>query len=126
MGADRGDIILGWLTKLVLVLAVVGVVGFDAISLVQARFQASDRATTAASAAAADYAQNKDVQKAYNAAFATTTDGDSIETDTFAIGRDGVVTLRLHREATTLLVEKIGPIKKWTDAVGEGRAGPPS
>lgn len=126
MGRDRGDIILGWLTKLVLVLAVVGVIGFDAVSLVQAQFQASDRATTAASAAAADYATSKDLQKAYNAAFATTTDGDTIETDTFSVGRDGVVTLRLHHRATTLVVEKIGPLRKWTDAVGEGRAGPPA
>src|SRR5438552_3888444 len=52
---DRGDIVLGWLTKLIVVLGVLGLLGFDAISLVQSRFQASDRATTAASAAADSY-----------------------------------------------------------------------
>ena len=126
MTDDRGDIILGWLTKLVLVLAVLGILGFDAVSLVQARFQATDRATTAASAAAAEYATSKDVQKAYNAAFATTVDNDTIETDTFAVAADGTVTLRLHREATTLVVSRIPPLRKYAEAVGEGTARPPS
>ena len=123
---DRGDIILGWLTKLVLVLSVLGVIGFDAVSLVQAQFQASDRATTAAAAAAAEYATSKDVQKAYNAAFATTVGNDTIETQTFRVAPDGTVELRLHHEATTLLVHRIPPLRDYTDAVGEGRARPPS
>ena len=126
VGTDRGDIILGWLTKLVVVLSVLGVLGFDAVSLVQARFQASDRAATAAGAAAAEYATSKDVQKAYNAAFATTVDNDTIETGTFKVASDGTVDLRLHHEATTLLVQRISPLRKYADAVGEGRARPPS
>jgi hypothetical protein len=125
MQGDRGDIVLGWLTKLVVILGVLGLFAFDGISLAQARFQAADRATTAASAAADDYKLNHDVQKAYNAAFATVSGGDTIETKTFAVGTDGTVTLRLHHEATTLIVQRIGPMKKWADAVetGEGRPG---
>jgi hypothetical protein len=120
---DRGDIVLGWLTKLVVVLGVLGLVAFDGISLAQARFQAADRATTAASAAADDYKSNHDVQKAYNAAFATVSGGDTIETKTFSVRPDGAVTLRLHHQATTLILRHIGPLKKWADAVetGEGR-----
>jgi Flp pilus assembly protein TadG len=123
MQGDRGDIVLGWLTKLVVILGVLGLVAFDGISLAQARFQAADRATTAAAAAADDYKTNHDVQKAYNAAYATVSGGDTIETKTFAVGTDGSVKLRLHHEATTLIVQRIGPLKKWTDAVetGEGR-----
>jgi hypothetical protein len=107
------------------VLGVLGLIAFDAISLAQARFQAADRATTAAAAAADDYKTNRDVQKAYNAAYATVTGGDTIETKTFTVSSDGAVKLRLHHEATTLIVRHIGPMKKWTDAVetGEGRPG---
>lgn len=126
MRGDRGDIILGWLTKLALVLSVLGVLGFDAVSLVQARFQAGDRATSAAGAAAAEYASSKDLQKAYNAAFATTVDGDTIETESFNVAADGAVTLRLHHEATTLLVHRISPLRKYVDAVGDGTARPPT
>jgi len=121
--ADRGDIVLGWLTKLAVVLGVLGLVAFDGISLVQARFQAADRATTAASAAADDYKTNHDLQKAYNAAFTTLSSGDTIETKTFQVTTDGTVTLRLHHLATTLVLQHIGPLKHYADAVetGEGR-----
>jgi hypothetical protein len=122
---DRGDIVLGWLTKLALVLGLIGLAGFDGISLIQGRFQAADRATTAASEAADDYKNNHDVQKAYNAAFATLTGDDTIETKTFRVDPDGTVTLRLHHVATTLIVGRIGALKKYAVAVetGSGRPG---
>jgi hypothetical protein len=124
--ADRGDIVLGWLTKLVATLAVLGVIAFDGISLVQARVQASDRATTAAAAASDEYRASHDVQKAYNAAFATLTGDDTIETKTFRVTQDGAVKLRLHHVGTTLLVQRIGPIKHWAEAVETGAARPSS
>ena len=120
---DRGDIVLGWLTKLAVVLGVLGLVAFDGIAVVQAHFQAADRATTAASAAADEYKTSHDVQKAYNAAYATITGDDTIETKTFTVADDGTVTLRLHHVATTLVLRRISPLKHWTEAVetGEGR-----
>lgn len=121
---ERGDIVLGWLTRLVAILAVLGVIGFDGVSLAQARFQAADRATTAASAAADAYKTSHDLQAAYNAAYATLSPGDTIETKTFTVAPDGTVTLRLHHEAPTLLVSKIGPLRKWQDAVETGEAKP--
>lgn len=121
---DRGDIVLGWLSKLVVFLGVLGVIGFDCVSLMQARFQAADRANTAASAAADIYKGTHDVQKAYNAAYATVSDSDTIETKTFQVRPDGTVTLRLHHEATTLLIRRIGPLRSWADAVGTGEGRP--
>lgn len=120
---DRGDVLLGWLTKLAVVLGLLGLVAFDGISLAQARFQAADRATTAAAAAADDYRTHHDVQKAYDAAYATVSGGDTVETKTFSVAADGTVTLRLHHEASTLIVHRIGALKGWADAVqtGEGR-----
>jgi hypothetical protein len=122
---DRGDVVLGWLTKLAVVLGLLGLVAFDGISLVQGHFQAADRATTAAAAAADDYKVNHDVQKAYNAAFATVTGDDTIETKTFGVDQEGTVTLRLHHIATTLVIGRIGPLKKYADAAetGTGRPG---
>lgn len=122
---DRGDVVLGWLTKLVVVLGLLGLLGFDGISLTQAKFQAADRANTAASAAAGEYRSSHDLQKAFNAAYATVQDDDTIETKTFSVSADGTVKLRLHHEATTLIVRRIGPIKDWADAVGDGEGHPP-
>jgi hypothetical protein len=123
---DRGDIVLGWLTKLVVALGLLGILGFDAISLVQARVQAADHATTAASAAADEYRSTHDVQKAYNVASAIVGGLDTIETKTFRVDADGRVTLRVHHEATTLVVRHIPPIRDWADAVGTGKALPSS
>ena len=123
---DRGDIVLGWLTKLVITFAVLGVIAFDGISLIQGRVQAADRATTAAAAASDEYRNSHDIQKAYNAAFATVTGDDTIETKTFQASGDGTVTLRLHHVSTTLLLHRIGPLKHWAEAVETGSARPAS
>ena len=113
---DRGDIVLGWLTKLVVVLAVLGVIGFDLISLGTARFQAEDHAQSAVRAASSSYASGKDLQQAYDAALAEVVEhGDTIDPQTFTVTPDGAVTLTLHRTAPTMLVEKIAPLREWAD-----------
>lgn len=111
---DRGDIVLGWLTKLVATLAVLGVIGFDAISLVSTRFQAEDHAQTAARTASETYRSSKNLQAAYDAAVAeVAVHGDTIDPASFAVGTDGTTTLTLRRTASTMLVEKVGPLRDW-------------
>src|SRR5687767_12564769 len=111
---DRGDIVLGWLTKVVAVLAVLGVLGFDAISLGATRFQTEDHAQVAVRAAAETYRSGKDLQAAYDAAVAEVLEhGDSIDPQSFSVAPDGTVTLTLQRVAATMVVEKIGPVRDW-------------
>ncbi len=124
--ADRGDIVLGWLTKLTVVLAVVGLIGFDLIALGVNRMQAEDRAGTAARAAVSSYSSSKNVQQAYDAAVGTLDDEvtDRIDPGSFTVDSDGGVTLTLERETTTFLVEKIGPIRDWATATATRTARP--
>ena len=122
MQGDRGDIVLGWLTRLVVVLAVLGLIAFDGVAVAQAHFQAADRASTAAVAAADEYRTSHNVQQAYNAAFATVSGDDTIETTTFKVAPDGTVTLRLHHIATTLIIRHISALKGWAEAVETGEA----
>ena len=125
MRSDSGAIVLGWLTKLALVLGLLGLIGFDAVSLLHTRLTAADDANTAATAAAENYKQTKNVQLAYNAALTSSGAPDAtIETATFHIAPDGVVTLRLHLHATTLLVRHIPPIRGLADAVETGTGTP--
>jgi hypothetical protein len=113
---DRGDIVLGWLTKLVVVLAVLGVLGFDAISLGRARFQAEDHAQQAARAATETYRTGKDLQAAYEAALGEVLQhGDTIDPQTFTVAPDGRITLTLRMTAPTMVIEKIPPARKWAD-----------
>ena len=116
MGAcgDRGDIVLGWMTRVVSVLAVLGVLGFDAVSLASARFTAEDHAQTAAREAAATWAQSHVLQTAYDAALAEVLEsGDTIDAASFAATPEGSVTLTLRRTAPTLVLERIPPLREW-------------
>ena len=115
---DRGDIVLGWLTKLVVVLAVLGVVGFDVVALGVGRLQAEDRAQAAARAAVSSFSSSKDVQTAYEAALGQLAeDGgaleDTIDPSSFTVAPDGAVTLTLRHTAPTLLVEKVSPARRY-------------
>jgi hypothetical protein len=113
---ERGDIVLGWLTKLAATLAVVGVLGFDAVSLATAQFSAEDTAQQAARAAVETFGNTKDVQQAYDAAYAVAAaDGATVDAPTFAPAQDGSVTLTLRTTASTLLVEKVPPARGWAD-----------
>lgn len=125
--SDRGDVVLGWLTRLTATLGVVGLLGFDGLSLVVARVQADDHATTAATAAVSDWSSHKDVQSAYDAALqaleADGDTGDTIDPASFRATPDGVVTLTLHHHAGTLLVQHLGPLRSWTTASATASAG---
>lgn len=113
---DRGDIVLGWLTKLVVTLALLGVVGFDLVSLGAARFQAEDHAQAAVRAANESWKSAPDLQRAYDAALAEVVEhGDTIDPQTFTVGADGNITLTLRRTAPTMVVEKIGPARSWAE-----------
>ncbi len=125
---DRGSIVLGWLTKIALVLGVLAVLAFDGISLVRTEFTAADHANSAASAAADVYAHTHDVQKAYDAALALAIpQSETIDPKTFTVrATDGHVLLTLRREAQTLWLYRIGPLKKYVTQSALGEGGPPS
>lgn len=114
MTSDSGSIVLGWLTRLVLVIGLLGLVGFDGIALVKTNFTAADHAGTAATAGADVYHQTKNVQAAYNAAKAAVP-GDTIDAKAFLVDTTtGKVHLTVTEEAVTLWVYRISPLKKYT------------
>ena len=112
---DRGDIVLGWLTKLTLVLGLVGVVGFDAISLTLGKLEAADAAETAAREAMFTYRDGKDVQLAYESALGAIPADGSVVLDPadFTVHSDGSVTVSVTHTASTFLVEKVSAASDW-------------
>jgi hypothetical protein len=115
--SDDGFVVSG-LVKLALTLGVLAVIGFDLISLLVGSFTGADRASTALRAAVVvcDETRGTDPQKAYDAALAVALDyGDDVEADSFTCStQQGAVTLTYTHEITTLLMEKIGPLKRFT------------
>lgn len=112
---DRGSIVVGWLTKLVVLFALGGVLAYDGVLLVVANFGVADDAAVAANAASESYTGSKDVRRAYDAAvLAVEGKGDTVEAETFEIDSAGNVTLYVSRSLATLWMHRIGPVKKWT------------
>ena len=127
MDLDEGSIVLGWLTKLVLVLGVLGFLGFDGMAVATASFTAQEHADNAASAAADRWKGAHDLQKSYDAGLAVVAaDGDTIDTRSFLIAPDGRVTLVLHRTAKTLWLAKISALKHFATVSADGAAAPSS
>jgi hypothetical protein len=110
---ERGDVILGWLTKIAVLIAIVGVAGFDFISIGSSKLSATDDANSAAVAAVDAWEQSQhDVQLAYNAAVAYADEhGGRIPPKSFTIASNGTVNLVLVKEATTVAVRHIGPLR---------------
>jgi hypothetical protein len=121
--SERGDIVVGWLTRVVLVLAAFGVLAYDAVSIGVGKTTVSDHATTAAINAADTWAHTHDVQQtiATASAFAAA-HGDTLVAKDFTITQDGTVTVRFCRTATTLLVFRTNATKKWATQCGTGQA----
>jgi hypothetical protein len=127
-GSERGDVVLGWLTRVVVVLALVTLAIFDTIAIASARFSVTDDANSAAEAANYAWNQNNhNVQEAYNAAASYADQHkESIAPKSFTIAPSGEVHLVLHRQATTLVVGHIGPLKKLANTTGKGSATTPA
>jgi len=123
---DSGSIVVGWLTRLVVLFAVLGLLAFDGFKVVVANFGASDDAGVAAGAAADTYASTKDIRAAYSAAVqAVAGKDDVVETKTFTVDSTGGVTLTIDRTPTTLWLHRVGPLKKWTVVRQSGTGRPP-
>lgn len=115
---DRGSIVIGWLTKLVVVLGILGVAAFDAISIGTTAASLSDQGGLAARAASDAWLQAKDIQHAYDAALATATEQNPatvIDVKTFVVDPDGTVHLRVARTATTLVLFRFAATRHWAD-----------
>ena len=124
---DAGEIVLGWLTKVVITLAVLGFLAYDGISIVTANVSAADRANTLASEGADDVKNLRDVNKAYAliSAEAQAT-GDTIAPQDFRVDTTGHVTLVLHRTARSLWMTHVGPLRKYLRISATGEGAPPS
>ncbi|MEO6713154.1 MAG: hypothetical protein ABIM89_06965 [Mycobacteriales bacterium] len=120
---ERGDIILGWFTRVAVFLMLIGIVAFECISLVTARVNGADLAGQIASAAADAYAQSKDVDTAYAAAETKAIEGHAeISRDTFVVRRDGSVDVEVQKTATTLFLYRTDTTAKWAVVHSEGHA----
>jgi len=107
---DSGDVVVGWLTKIVAVSALVGLVGFDAVSVAVSRVSVVDDANSAVQAASLMWqSSHHNIVDAYQAAQKSLPDSEGEEVDVkgFSIEPDGTVQLTVHKTARTLLLQHV-------------------
>ena len=84
-------------------------------------------AAGAAEVASADYRTSHSVNSAYDAALGSVTNSsETIPANQFTVDADGTVHLVLLRTTTTLLVHRVGPLKKYAIVTVHGEATPPT
>lgn len=114
-----------YFTKIAVFLAVFGVLCFDSVSVGVAKMNLADTATEAAQMGAESWNQDHNRTLAFKAAADFASEhGADIQTKTFRIDADGTVWVTLDKDATTLVLYRIGATKKWvhSTATGHGRA----
>lgn len=136
MRNERG-IIVNWLVKLIVGLAIGGVVIFDTGSIVVNYFGLDNAADEVANQVATDITAGRytdsEVQTLNSCDRRPTTNQicTSIQEKVkehdarllnVTVDEKGNLKIRLRRTADTLVVERIGPIEDWATAIGEGEA----
>jgi Flp pilus assembly protein TadG len=98
--------VVGWLSRIVLILGIVGVAGYDGVTTIQAQVTIKDQASSAAIAGYNSYASSHDVQTAYQAALADargSNPANTIAPAQFTVSNKGIVTLTVTRNVHTLV-----------------------
>jgi hypothetical protein len=123
---DAGDIILGWLTRIVIGLAITAVVGFDGLSIAVAHVSAMDDANSAAIAASTAWrADQGNATAIFQAAESSAAlHNETVLPSSVHVDADGTAHLKLRHDAITLAVRHLGPLRSWTVVIvnGSGRA----
>ncbi len=114
--------VTGWLTRLVVIFALIGVVAFDGISVLSSRITVGDDAQTVAQAAATTFHQQGTSQAALLTAQQTLPHGDTIVPGSFRVAVDGTVSIQLRRTAKSLLLHDFSQTRRWAIVTGMGSA----
>jgi hypothetical protein len=126
--ADRGDIIIGWLVRVVLLLGVLGVLVFEGLSLVTARVNGMDIANKVAYEASEAYLNSNAGQKARVKAARIAAETEAAEhtaevvKNSMKVAEDGTVTLRIRRTAGTILLYRSRYTADYAVVISDGHA----
>lgn len=109
---DAGGIVVGWLTKLAIVTAIVAVLGFDAISVGLGHLNTTSDGDKAVQAASQNFLTTHSEQKAYAAATETLNSHEEIPVASFSIDPDGTTHLSVTNTIHTLVLFRVAKTAK--------------
>lgn len=115
-----GGIVTGWLIQLVVFMAVIGLIGYEAISIAITTINLEDDAREVAQAAAQAYGASRQLAVATEAA---ETAADELEVSLEELEEvDGSVEVAISKVADTVVVHRIGPLEELGQVSASGRA----
>ncbi|HEX3906293.1 MAG TPA: hypothetical protein VHW92_00010 [Mycobacteriales bacterium] len=124
-GKDSGAVRVSYIAKLAIVLAVIGVFGYDGVAILATHVSTESDAQNAANTASENWQTNHNVVLAYDAASqATVADKETVLAcaKCFSIAQDNTVTLELRKTAKTVVFSRIGFLKRFTVVTESGQA----
>jgi hypothetical protein len=124
-GKDSGAVRVSYIAKLAVVLAIVGVIGYDGVAILATHVSTESDAQDAANTASQNWQTNHNVVLAYDAASeATQANNEKVLAcaSCFSIAQDNTVTLELRRTAKTVVFSRIGFLKRFTVVTESGTA----
>jgi hypothetical protein len=122
---QRGDIVLGWLVKLIVSLAIVGVVAFEGGAVVVAHVGADSAANDASGEAAISYSHRHDLDAAKEAAEESARMSGARVVG-FVIAADGkAVIVTVEKKAHTIILQRLGATRSWSTAQATARRAVP-
>jgi len=105
---DDGLFMIGFMFRVLIGLSILGIVGFDAASVIMTRNQLEQTAGLAADQAAVTYRAHPDSKAAYTAAAAVArAGGATLAPADFSVTKAGTITLTVRDQATTLVLGHI-------------------
>ncbi|MGZ6826498.1 MAG: hypothetical protein ACXVGH_06870 [Mycobacteriales bacterium] len=106
-------------------LGLLGYLGYDGVALMTATFGVADRANTYANDAATSYKSTHDINKTYELIVTeAAANQDTVDPKTFSVDASGTAHLTAHHVATTLWMQHLGFLRKYTHVSGKGEGAP--
>lgn len=121
---DAGGIVVGWLLRISAVLAVIGLIAFDGISIVTVRFALEDDGNQAARSASDTWERTHDIRAALASAQQTAAESNAanvVVPTSLRIDPDGTAHLTIKREASTIVAVHIPPLRRYCDLTTQGQ-----
>ena len=115
MRRDERGIIISWLVKIIVMLAILGLVLFEAGAIIVATVGVDGTADVAAREAALEYGRQENLDAARKVATDKAKEGGGTLID-IKVASDGKwVVVTVERKAQTWLAQRIGPLKRFTN-----------
>jgi hypothetical protein len=124
---DERGIVAAYMVKLIIVLALIGIVFVEGGALVFSRLQAQDVAESAAVAGASSWWHTKNAATARKQALILTSDkSPRARMTAFALNPDGSVSVSIRLQANTFLLQHVGFLERYTVSRATATAEPPN